>query len=286
MPATRFTPGTVTVLMSVYRGSDPTELAATLDSLWAQTRPAEAVVVVEDGPLTDELSAVLDAHRAEHPQLRTVTLARNQGLGPALQAGLQTVATEFVARLDTDDIAHPERLERQLRCFRDDSGLTVLGTAVQEFDNEIWHTTGDLDRALGKVRSLPETHAEISRYARINSPVNHPSVMMRTAAVTRAGGYRPVHHMEDYDLWARMLSEGARFHNLPEPLTYFRTSPAQFERRTGRGMFAAERQMQRNLVAYGLVSRPRSWVNLVVRTAYRLLPTGLLTAAYARLFHR
>ena len=51
-------------------------------------------------------------------------------------------------------------------------------------------------------------------------------------------------------------------------------------------MFAAERQMQRNLVAYGLVSRPRAVLNLVIRTAYRLLPTGLLTAAYARLFHR
>ena len=109
---------------------------------------------------------------------------------------------------------------------------------------------------------------------------------MRTTAVNEAGGYHEVHHMEDYDLWARLLSSGARFHNLPEALTLFRTSPAQFQRRTGRGMFAAERQMQRNLVSYGLVSRPRSWVNLVVRTAYRLLPTGLLTAAYGRLFHR
>ncbi len=110
--------------------------------------------------------------------------------------------------------------------------------------------------------------------------------MMRTSSVIRAGGYRPVHHMEDYDLWARLLSQGARFHNLPEPLTYFRTSPEQFQRRTGRGMFAAERQMQRNLVSYGLVSRPRSWANLVIRTAYRLLPTDLLTAVYSRLFHR
>jgi len=66
----------------------------------------------------------------------------------------------------------------------------------------------------------------------------------------------------------------------------FRTSPAQFQRRTGRGMFAAERQMQANLVRYGLISRPRSWFNLAARTAYRLLPTALLTRVYGRLFHR
>lgn len=286
MPAPQFTPGTVTVLMSVYRDSDPTELSATFDSLWKQTRPAETVVVVEDGPLTEELREVLDEHRREHPELRTVTLARNQGLGRALQAGLETVSTEFLARLDTDDIAHPERLDCQLSYLRSHPELAVLGTAVQEFDNDVWHATRDLEQALGRIRALPTTHEQISRYAQINSPVNHPSVMMRTTAVNEAGGYRDVHHMEDYDLWARLLSSGARFHNLPEPLTLFRTSPAQFQRRTGRGMFAAERQMQRNLVSYGLVSRPRSWVNLAVRTAYRLLPTGLLTAAYGRLFHR
>jgi len=92
--------------------------------------------------------------------------------------------------------------------------------------------------------------------------------------------------MEDYDLWARMLAGGARFHNLPEPLTHFRTSEQQLQRRAGKGMFAAERQMQANLVRYGLISRPRSWFNLAARTAYRLLPTALLTRVYGRLFHR
>ena len=91
--------------------------------------------------------------------------------------------------------------------------------------------------------------------------------------------------MEDYDLYARLLADGARFHNLPEPLTYFRTSASQFERRT-QGMWRAERQMQRNLVSYGLISRPRAVFNLVARTAYRLLPAGLLTRVYGALFHK
>ena len=265
-------------LITVYHRIVPEELSAALESLAAQTHPADEIVIVEDGPVGPQLRAVIDGFVAEHAEARTVTLARNQGAGPASAAGMSTIDAELVARLDADDIAAPERFARQLAWFEAHPDTDVLGTALSEFHDDPAEVVA--------VRALPETHAEIARYARINSPVNNPSVMLRRKAVEKAGGYQAVHHMEDYDLYARLLSTGARFHNLPEPLTYFRTSPAQFERRTGRGMFAAERQMQRNLVAYGLVSRPRSWVNLVVRTAYRLLPTGLLTAAYARLFHR
>ena len=269
---------TLAALITVYHRIVPEELSAALDSLATQTRPAEEIVIVEDGPVGPQLRAVIDGFVEKHEEARTVVLARNQGAGPASAAGMATIDAELVGRLDADDIAAPERFARQLAWFEAHPDTDVLGTAVAEFHVDPSEVVA--------VRSLPETHEKIAAYAKINSPVNNPSVMVRREAVERAGGYRDVHHMEDYDLYARLLSTGARFHNLPEPLTYFRTSPAQFERRTGRGMFAAERQMQRNLVAYGLVSRPRSWVNLVVRTAYRLLPTGLLTAAYSRLFHR
>lgn len=273
----------VTVLIPVYAGANAVEFDRTLTSLWSQTSPAEQVLVVKDGPLTAELEEVLDRHR--RPELITYSLPHNQGAGPALQAGLETITTTYVARIDADDIAFPERLDVQRRFLDAHPDVAVLGTAVQEFDDATLRETGDLDRALTKVRSLPETHDEIARYAMINTPVNHPSVMARTEALDSSGGYRSVHHMEDYDLWARMLAAGHRFHNLPEPLTYFRTSASQFERRT-QGMWRAERQMQRNLVSYGLISRPRAVFNLVARTAYRLLPTGLLTRVYGALFHK
>jgi len=265
-------------LITVYHRIVPEELVAALESLAAQTRPADEIVIVEDGPVGPQLRAVIDGFVDKHDEARTVTLARNQGAGPASAAGMATIEAELVARLDADDIAAPERFARQLEWFAAHPDTDVLGTALAEFHDDPADVVA--------VRALPETHEEIARYARINSPVNNPSVMLRREAVEDAGGYRAVHHMEDYDLYARLLATGARFHNLPTPLTYFRTSPEQFQRRTGRGMFAAERQMQRNLVAYGLVSRPRAVLNLAVRTAYRLLPTGLLTAAYARLFHR
>lgn len=269
---------TLAALITVYHRIVPEELSAALESLAAQSRRADEIVIVEDGPVGPGLRSVIDGFVEKHNEARTVVLARNQGAGPASAAGMSGITADLVARLDADDIAAPERFRKQLAWFGEHPDTDVLGTALSEFHDSPAEPVA--------VRALPETHEEIARYAKINSPVNNPSVMLRREAVEKVGGYRAVHHMEDYDLWARLLSSGARFHNLPEPLTYFRVSPAQFRRRTGRGMFAAERQMQRNLVSYGLISRPRALVNLVVRTAYRLLPTSLLTAAYGRLFHR
>lgn len=268
---------TLSALITVYHGNDPAQLAAALASLAAQTRPADEIVIVADGPLSDGVQEVVDGFVDKHPTARLVALPDNRGAGPASQAGLETIDSEFTARLDADDIAAPERFARQLAAFAADPALGVVGTAVAEF------AADPADAAT--VRALPEQHAAIARYAKINSPVNNPSVMLRTADVLRVGGYRDVHFMEDYDLYARLLADGVRFRNLPEPLTYFRVTDAQFSRRTGREMFAAERAMQRNLVAYGLVSRPRAVANLLVRTAYRLLPTALLRRAYSRLFH-
>ncbi|MEJ5928116.1 glycosyltransferase [Corynebacterium sp. H128] len=269
---------TLSALVTVYHRINATELRQALESLTAQTRPADEIVIVEDGPVGSELREVIDTFVANTPSARTLVLARNQGAGPASQAGLKSISTDFIARLDADDIAYPERFATQLAFFEQHPAVDVLGTALAEFH-------GTPDNIVG-VRTLPETHTKLAKYALINSPINNPSVMMRTQAVKDAGGYQNVHHMEDYDLYARLLASGKRFHNLQEPLTYFRSSDDVFERRTGSGMFAAERQMQRNLVHYGLISKPRAAFNLLARTAFRLLPSNALKAAYGKLFHR
>lgn len=257
--------------MSVYRGTDAAELAVALQSLTVQTRPADEIVVVLDGPVPDTVLGVLD----EFALARTIPLPENVGLGRALNAGLDTIEADYVARLDSDDAARPERFERQLAYLEAHPDVAALGTAVREFEHL-------LDDA-GPIRSLP---ANPRNYAKINSPLNHPSVMFRSRAVKEAGGYRDVAFMEDYDLWARLLGQGWELANLEEPLTYLRVNQAQFQRRSSAAARRAERTLQRNLVEYGLVSRPRAAANLVVRNLYRALPAGVVTRVYSRLFHR
>ena len=261
---------TLAALITVYHGTDTADLERALTSLQTQTRPADELVIVVDGPVGKAVEGVVEKHDA-----RVIRLPENVGAGPASQAGLEAIGADYTARLDSDDAAKPERFQRQLAYLEAHPGVGALGTAVEEFSR----TPGDT----GRVRALPENpHA----YARMNSPVNNPSVMLRTRAVKDVGGYRDVHFMEDYDLYARLIAGGWQVRNLPEALTDFQVTDAQFARRTGREMFAAEAKMQRNLIAYGLISRPRAVFNLAARSAYRVLPTGLLKRVYAVLFHR
>ena len=272
------------VLMTVYHRVDPDHLDAALASLWAQTVPAGRVVLIGDGPLTAGLDAVIGRHLAAHPELEFHPQPVNRGSGPASQTGLGLIGEEWCARLDADDIAEPRRFETQLAVAdaaggaSESTALDVIGTAMAEFDDDLG---GDV---IG-IRSLPGTHDEIARYARVNSPVNNPSVMYRTARVKKVGGYRDAPYMEDYDLWARLLADGARFANLPEPLTRFRVT-GMLDRRRSKGILAAEKRMQATLVELGLVSRPRAAFNFVARSAFRALPTALLARTYRKLFHR
>lgn len=265
----------IAALITAYHGTEADDFQRALDSLAAQTLPATDILIVLDGPVSDGVDEVVRGFVEKQKIARFLRLEENLGSGPASQAGLELIDAEFTARLDSDDVAKAERFAVQAEFLRAHPEVAAVGTAVEEFER----VPGDS----GKIRSLPE---DPKRYARINSPLNNPSVMMRTAAVKQVGGYRDVHFMEDYDLWARLIAAGWELRNLPEPLTYFQMTDSQFARRTGKEMFAAERHMQHNLVKYGIVGKPRAMFNLTVRSLYRALPRNLLRRAYNVLFHR
>jgi len=110
------------VLMSIYMNEKAPYLASCLESLCAQTIPANEIVIVEDGPIREDLSKVIDSFMDRLP-IRRHKLARNMGLGMALREGLCIVSHELVARMDSDDIAVPERFEAQLAAFASDPEL-------------------------------------------------------------------------------------------------------------------------------------------------------------------
>ena len=263
------------VLMSLYRSTDAGELSLALESVTAQTRPADDIVIVFDGPVSEAVETLVQGFVDKQKAARTVRLEANVGLGKALNAGLETIEADYVARLDSDDAAKPERFAAQLAYLKAHPKVAALGTAVEEFE----HSLGDG----GAIRRLSTNPNE---YVKINSPLNHPSVMFRTEAVKSVGGYQHVPFMEDYDLWARLIADGHELANLEEPLTYLRVSEDQMRRRSSGETRAAERTMQQNLVRYGLVSKPRAVFNLVARNAYRALPIGVTKRVYSHLFHR
>ena len=216
------------VLMSVYINEKAEFLKQAMNSIWEQTVPTDDFVLVCDGPINEELNAVIDEMLAKHPDtLHVVKLEKNSGLGVALNEGISYCKNELVARMDSDDIAFKNRCERQLEVFQNHSEVSLCSGSVIEF-------LDTPDNVVGK-RELPVTHEEIVSFSRKRNPCNHPSVMFKKSEVEAAGGYIEKYHLfEDYYLWVRMLMNGSKAHNIKEPILYMRTSADLYMRRGGK----------------------------------------------------
>lgn len=212
------------VLMSVYHLNSPEELKQSIDSMLNQTIKAEQFVLVEDGPIADELSSVIEGYRVNNKSLFTlVKLSENQGLGKALDAGLLQCRNDLVARMDADDISLPERCEKLLKLFEANPKLAIAGTNINEFYD-------DPSKVVSS-RVVPNDYKSICKFMKRRSPFNHSTVMFRKSEVLRCGGYGKMRRKQDLDLFARMINMDCYALNINESLLLFRSNEGNYKRR-------------------------------------------------------
>lgn len=264
---------TFSVLMSLYAKEQPSFLRQSLDSVFNQSLMADEVVLVEDGPVTPELEAVVEEFQEKHPELKVVPLPVNGGLGKALTEGLKQCNHDLIARMDTDDIAKPDRFEKQVSFMESNPEIDCCGSWLQEFE-------GDLSNRLD-VKKVPVSHKEISEYIKSRNPLNHPSVIFRKEAVLNAGGYKSFPLFEDYYLWARMMVNGCKFANIPECLVKFRVSPDMYKRRGGFKYAIDSAKFQWTLHNLGLISTASTIKSSLIRGIVYLLPNSVRSFIYA-----
>ena len=234
------------VLMSVYKKENPIYLKAAIDSVINQTLMPLDIVVVCDGSLTDELEKVLDFYKSIYPELfNIVGYEKNQGLGFALNYGLQKCKYDLVARMDTDDISVKTRFELQVAFMDTHKNIDVLGGQIVEFYEE---------EIIAK-REVPLNHTEIIKFIKGRNPFNHMTVMFRKSSVIKAGNYIDLHFLEDYYLWVRMLVYNCKFSNLDEILVYARTGVDMYKRRGGYKYFKSWVTLERYMLKNKLISR-------------------------------
>jgi GT2 family glycosyltransferase len=264
-----------TLLVSTYGRDDPTFLReAVLSSTTAQTRPPDEVVLVQDGPVPEELATEIKRLVDTLPMpVRHLELPDNVGLGPALDAGLAASSHEIVARMDADDVSVPHRFERQLALI--EAGADIVGSGLLEFGESVEDVVGR--------RTPPTDPDEIRRVIRFRDPFNHPTVVYRRSAVLAAGGYTDMALLEDYLLFTRMVEAGAVPANLAEPLVYYRVGAGAYARRGGTALLRSELRLQRRFRELGITSRTEYLRNVAVRGGYRLVPEGVRKVAYRRL---
>lgn len=137
---------------------------------------------------------------------KKVKISENGGLGPALKKVLEVCSNEFVARMDSDDYSLPNRIEKQLKMFDNDSSLGIVGSNVEKFENDI--------KNINCSAILPEYHEEIYNYSKKDA---HFIILHYCIEVLSAGNYRNYYLCEDYDLYVRMLINGCKCYNIQTP---------------------------------------------------------------------
>lgn len=188
-----------------------------LNSLTRQTLTNFEVVAVDDGS-TDESSVRLDRWAESDPRF-TVVHHPAQGLVTALNRGLERCRAPLVARMDADDVSHPRRLELQAAILSSRPEVGVVSCRVRHFPARRVAEGFRLYEAW--LNSLT-THDEMSRERFVESPLAHPSVMLRRDLLAEVGGWRDRGWAEDYDLWLRLFEAGAIFAKLDRTLFFWR----------------------------------------------------------------
>jgi glycosyltransferase involved in cell wall biosynthesis len=208
----------VSVLLPCYNAA--ATLNEALDSLASQTLSDFEIIAVDDGS-SDATLKILEAFAAQEPRLHILSQP-HAGIIPALNAGLAQCQAGIIARMDADDRAHPERLERQAAFLYAHAEMDVVSCRVAGFPaGQVRPGFGLYLEWLNGLLSDEEIRREIF----VESPLPHPSLAFQREALLRAGGYQDHGWAEDYDLLLRLYLDGARFTKLPEVLLEWREHP-------------------------------------------------------------
>lgn len=209
-------PPRCSVLMPVYNAQP--YLRQAVDSILGQTFHDFEFVIIDDGS-TDCSADILRDYAGREPRIR-LTSRPNTGYLRALNEGLAICQGEYVVRMDADDVALPERLERQIAFLDRHRECLMVGSALVRIDAD-----GDVLCE----EPLPLEHDEIeSRLWQGLGAIGHPAAVIRRQVLIDVGGYRQEYYgAEDHDLWLR-LAERGRLANLPEPLLMCRIHPGNF----------------------------------------------------------
>ncbi|MGQ9505937.1 MAG: glycosyltransferase [Thermogutta sp.] len=187
-----------------------------VQSILDQTFPDFELIIVEDPSEHDGRAMIPDL--LKDPRIRYVHNTERTGFEAQKNLGLRLSNATYVAMMDADDIAEPERLERQLQFLRANPNIQVVGSWIR-----IINANGE---PIG-IRHYPTSPQAVKRAMRRYNALAHPSVVVSREIALAVGAYDPQMHLaEDYDLWARVLSHGYNLANVPEPLLRYRLHPA------------------------------------------------------------
>lgn len=249
--------------MSVYKNDKPEFLIQALDSIIYQTIMPKEIIIVVDGPVSNEINCILEKYAVENQMIRLHRFLENRGLGTALREGLKECTCDIVARMDSDDISVQNRFELEAECFMRNKELGMVGSNISEFIETPTNIVGK--------RCVPEVHDDIVKYMKRRCPFNHMTVMFKKSEVLAAGNYMDWFSNEDYYLWIRMFEQGCKFENLNCDLVNVRVGKEMYRRRGGWKYFVSEKNIQKYMFDKRMISYVRYLSNVFARFVLQVI---------------
>ena len=268
------------VIMSVYKNDKLEFVGVALDSMLVKqnVKPTE-IVLVEDGPVSDELNALLDSYAIKYPDIfNIIKLTENKGLGNALKLGVENAKYEYVARMDSDDICVPERFGKQLYYMSTHSDVDIVGGQMTEFI--------DYPENIVSTREVPLDNEAIYKYMKSRCALNHVTVMFKKESIVNAGNYQDWFWNEDYFLWIRLMMSKCKFANLPDVLVNVRSGTDQYARRGGRKYYESEKNIKKLMLEHDMISRISYAVSMTERFILQIMLPSSIRGWVFRTFAR
>lgn len=193
----------ISVIMATYNGEE--HISEAIQSILNQSFTDFEFIIVDDGS-TDGVADKIKSFR--DTRIKFIKKEVNTGIAESLNLGIASAKGQYIARMDDDDVASPERFEEQLKAFKEDQELILCASNVIIDQQE-------------KIKTKGLTHEEIKVRLVFGNTITHPTVMIKRE-ILQINPYNPrMVPSEDYDLWSRLINRG-KFRVLDTPLLYYR----------------------------------------------------------------
>ena len=262
------------VLLSLYFKEKPEFLESALKSIWDnQSIKPNEIILVLDGPIGADLQMRVNTWQQEMGSiLKVISLKKNVGLGKALNEGLTHCTSEWVFRMDTDDICTSDRFEKQVAYIEKNPSVVLFGGQVLEFDKTV------TDAKI--LKAVPTAYEQIKQFAQNRCPFNHMTVAYKKDIILSLGGYQHHLFMEDYNLWLRVIGNGYKVANLADVIVYARVGNGMHARRKGLEYIKSEKQLLDLKKQLKLQNPIYANILFLIRSGFRLMPSSLLGKIY------
>ena len=219
---------TVSVLIPIYYKESVDNIQKCFASIANQQLVPNEIVCALDDPSSPKIEQELDEPSKKYSfRIVKCYCPRGSGLGAVLNVGVENCTSEYIARMDVDDIAKPDRLLKELEYLKNHLDVDVVGSNIAEFD-----TSSDIITAY---RNVPEKDDDCKRMLKRRDPINHMTAMFRRESVLKAGNYScEMKSCEDTYLWTSFYAHNLSFANIQENLVLVHAGKDMYKRRGGK----------------------------------------------------